>query len=248
MTNPIYAVSKCPNRSEKYHFISTANMLDYLGSKGWEVKSTKVARIIKNAEVREGFQKHGIVLQNQALPAVDGILPRIILTNSHDGTSSFQFRLGLFRVACANGLVVSMGIDSVFRIRHTNVTQESLDNAINFILEQFAKATERVKYFMARQVSREEAIRFANEAFKARFGDRVLFDATRLLDIRREEDIQPTLWNVLNVIQENVVKGGQVYAISGTKKKQNTTREIKGIDSNIKVNEAIWQIAESIAA
>lgn len=32
-------------------------------------------------------------------------VPEIILLNSHDGSSSYQMLLGLFRQVCANGLI-----------------------------------------------------------------------------------------------------------------------------------------------
>jgi hypothetical protein len=35
------------------------------------------------------------------------VTPEIVLLNAHDGTSAYQFHAGLFRLVCANGLIVS---------------------------------------------------------------------------------------------------------------------------------------------
>ncbi len=37
----------------------------------------------------------------------DDAQPQILLTNSHDGKAAFNFRVGIFRLVCSNGLVIS---------------------------------------------------------------------------------------------------------------------------------------------
>jgi hypothetical protein len=46
----------------------------------------------------------------------------LFLTNSHDGFNSFQFRVGIYRLVCSNGLVVADEEFSAFRIRHKGYT------------------------------------------------------------------------------------------------------------------------------
>jgi len=36
-------------------------------------------------------------------------VPEVYFLNSHDGTSAYQLRMGIFRVVCTNGLIVSRG-------------------------------------------------------------------------------------------------------------------------------------------
>ena len=43
-------------------------------------------------------------------------IPEIVFLNSHDGTSAYQLRVGLFRVVCTNGLIVSASVFPVWRV------------------------------------------------------------------------------------------------------------------------------------
>ena len=67
----------------------------------------------------------------------------------------------------------------------------------------------------------------------------------QLLQARRWEDKGLDLWSTFNRIQENVIKGG----ISGktAKGKRTKTREVTGIDGDVKLNQALWKMAEEFA-
>jgi hypothetical protein len=58
----------------------------------------------------------------------------------------------------------------------------------------------------------------------------------------------------LNVVQENVIKGGlhgfqqSIDKQTGRKTARRvTTREVKGIDQDVKLNRAMWMLAERMA-
>ena len=53
------------------------------------------------------------------------------------------------------------------------------------------------------------------------------------------------LWTTFNVVQENVIRGG----IRGRTEKGSLTRtrEVTGIDGDIKLNQALWKLAEEFA-
>jgi translation initiation factor 1 (eIF-1/SUI1) len=61
------------------------------------------------------------------------------------------------------------------------------------------------------------------------------------------------MWTTLNVVQENVIKGGlQGVAITtderGRRQRRNvTTRQVNGIDQDVKLNRALWTLAEKMA-
>ncbi len=71
----------------------------------------------------------------------------------------------------------------------------------------------------------------------------------RLLSERRYDDKGNDLWTTFNVIQENIIKGG----LKGTKRDGNgrlrrtTTRPVKALDRNIKLNQALWFLTEKMA-
>jgi len=71
-----------------------------------------------------------------------------------------------------------------------------------------------------------------------------------MLRVRRSEDRDDSLWTSFTRIQENVIRGG-LHGIARTeegRRRNVTTREIKGIDQNLKLNQALWQLTERMAA
>ena len=55
------------------------------------------------------FTKHMIRFRHMGANVVkvgDNIPEKVILINSHDGTSAYKLYSGIFRVVCTNGLVV----------------------------------------------------------------------------------------------------------------------------------------------
>ena len=71
-------------------------------------------------------------------------------------------------------------------------------------------------------------------------------EAARLLTAQRHEDHAPTLWNTLNTVQENVIRGGLSYIQrddTGRRIARRQTREVRGIDQNTGLNRALWTLA-----
>lgn len=71
----------------------------------------------------------------------------------------------------------------------------------------------------------------------------------QLLLPRRTQDVGSNLWSTYNVIQENVVRGG--IASFGPNAhgqlRHGRTRAINGIDQDLKLNKALWILAQSWA-
>ncbi|MGP2417322.1 DUF932 domain-containing protein, partial [Pantoea ananatis] len=69
--------------------------------------------------------------------------------------------------------------------------------------------------------------------------------AENIIHPRRWHDKGTDLWTAFNIVQENLVKGG----LSGRteKGKRTTTRPVNGIDGDIKLNQALWKMAEEFA-
>ncbi len=69
-----------------------------------------------------------------------------------------------------------------------------------------------------------------------------------VIEPRRREDTDLSLWTTFNVIQENVVRGG----LQGRKRnaegriRRSQTRAINGIDQNVTLNRALWTLAEGM--
>ena len=95
---------------------------------------------------------------------------------------------------------------------------------------------------------------FAEAARVARFADaeghvETPVTAQQLLIPRREADRGNDLWKTFNVVQENDVKGGiynQTMQQNG-RVRRSTTREVRGIDQDVRLNRALWTLAEKLA-
>ena len=76
--------------------------------------------------------------------------------------------------------------------------------------------------------------------------------AEKLLSHRRSDDAKPTLWNTLNVVQENMMDGGQKdYSRrrpSNPRRFFGKTRPVKGLDENVRLNKALWHLADTLRA
>ncbi|MEI7352991.1 DUF932 domain-containing protein, partial [Pectobacterium parmentieri] len=63
---------------------------------------------------------------------------------------------------------------------------------------------------------------------------------------RRWQDESNDLWTTYQRVQENLIKGGLTgRSVQG---KQARTRAVKGIDGDIKLNRALWVMAETMLA
>lgn len=72
----------------------------------------------------------------------------------------------------------------------------------------------------------------------------------QLLAPRRWEDAGNDLWKVFNRVQENVIAGG-LSAIkrdeNGRRVRRVSTRQVKGIDADVKLNRALWTLGGKMA-
>ncbi|MFP5853986.1 DUF932 domain-containing protein, partial [Salmonella sp. 741265071_PSA] len=68
--------------------------------------------------------------------------------------------------------------------------------------------------------------------------------APQILSPRRWQDESNDLWTTYQRIQENLIKGG----LSGRSAKggRTHTRAVRGIDGDVKLNRALWVMAEAM--
>ncbi len=67
---------------------------------------------------------------------------------------------------------------------------------------------------------------------------------SQLLMPRRRDDDRPDLWSAYNRVQENLTQGG-LHGRTATGRRH-STRPIQGIDQNVKINRALWMLAEGM--
>jgi hypothetical protein len=203
---------------------------------GWEV--TKVQEV--NSRKYKGFQKHLVVFRNPDIMIKgengDDSFPQILLTNSHDGKAAFNFRVGIFRMICSNGLVISDADFSNVSIRHINYTFESLQVKINEIIAKLPGLVNKINTFKAKTLTEVEMNDFATKASQLRTKKTV--NIMDVLSATRTEDQGNDLWVVFNRVQEKILGGS--YTSGGRK-----ARSVKNFQKDIQLNEQLFELAES---
>jgi hypothetical protein len=173
-------------------------------------------------------------------------VPEVVFLNSHDGTSAYQLRVGIFRVVCTNGLIVSTGSFPSYRVAHRgDIVEEVVARALD-ISERFGVLAGRVERMEQRMLPKDEQIAFAGRALAVRFPEPVEsgIQPAQLLTCRRVDDLGNDLWSVLNKVQENLLRGGlSRIATSG---RRTRTRRITSIREDVRINSRLWDLAEEV--
>lgn len=244
----IFAAEAHSSRSDKYQFFPTSEVLAGLLKEGFAPYAVTQAR--SRIPGKEEFTKHMIRLrQLDAFKAGLGEdMNEIILLNSHDGTSAYQILPGVYRKVCMNGLVAGENHDDI-RVRHSgkgNLIDNVIDGVFRVVddFETIGVAKEGMKGVM---LSQEERRIFASAALQLKYDPETNpspISADQLVMPKRVEDRKLDLWTVLNVAQENLIRGGLRGRTASNSR--TTTREVKGIDQSIKLNRAIWTLGEEM--
>ncbi|EGC1081876.1 DUF945 domain-containing protein, partial [Salmonella enterica] len=171
-------------------------------------------------------------------------VPEIIILNSHDGSSSYQLLPGYFRQVCTNSLVCGQSFGEI-RVPHRGDIAEKVIEGAYDVLGVFDRVEEKREAMQSLQLPPPAQQALAKAALTYRFGEEHQpVTATQILTPRRYEDRKDDLWSVFNRIQENLLKGG----LSGrtAKGKRTHTRAVNGIDGDIRLNRALWVMAEQM--
>lgn len=240
----IFAEAPHESRSQRYAYIPTATVLTELRKEGFQ--PFMVTQTRTRHEDRRDYTKHMIRLRHASQINARGEANEIILLNSHDGTSSYQMLAGMFRFVCSNGLVCGDTVADV-RVPHKgDVAGQVIEGAYQ-VLHGFDRALESRESMQAITLDEGEAEVFARAALSLKYDDRdkpAPITESQILMPRRFDDRRPDLWSVFNRTQENLTKGGLSGRSANGRRQQ--TRPVQGIDSDIRLNRALWLLADGL--
>jgi hypothetical protein len=232
----VFTTEKAKHLSDKYIQTPTIKVVEDLMNLGWEV--TKVQEV--KSRKYKGFQKHLLVFQNPSIVIKgangDDSFPQILLTNSHDGKAAFNFRIGIFRLVCSNGLVISDADFGVMSIRHMNYTFESLQAKVAEMITKLPGLVNKINLFKTTVLTEAQMNDFATKASALRTKKTV--NIMSVLEPTRKEDVGNDLWLVFNRVQEKILGGS--YTSGGRK-----ARSVKNFQKDIQLNEQLFELAES---
>lgn len=258
----VFAHTPRDDVSDRYGFIPTIQVVDALRDEGW----MPVDAAQKNVRKKENltFTKHLVRFRrlNDDIMLGDSAV-ELLLTNSHDRSSGFILHAGMFRMACANGIVIA---DSTFQkvsIRHSQNAPGQVIDASHEVIDDVPMIAESVGEMRNIELTQKERGIFAGTAYDYAYSDddflpdgspRVLTEkrniVEQLLKPMRFGDVGTDLWITFNVLQEKILRGGiRTVRRSGRGAvRAHTSRKVHSIDRDIKLNKALWEMADQIRA
>lgn len=258
----VFSETSSDRVSSKYQHIATHEVVEGLMGEGFmPVMATQSRTRIAG---REAHTKHMIRFRHRdasETPELGGLIPELVLVNSHDGLSSYRLMAGMYRLVCTNGLVAGETFKEV-RVKHQGNIVDNVIEGTYEVMDETQRMLEQSAEMGSIQLSRDEKRVFAETVHSLRFDGQTVEETgikpEQFLSTRRyQESGKDDLFTVFNVAQENVIKGGLTgYALdkdgryrnrtTGERMKKVTTREIKSIDQNNALNRALWTLAEKM--
>lgn len=245
----IFAAEPHASRSERYLYVPTVDILNGMRRAGFMPFSVKQGK--SRDENKREFTKHMIRFRHSDATADrTGLFPEVVLINSHDGSSSYRLMAGIFRAICENGLIIGDKQDEV-RVQHSGKILDKVVEGSYRVIETSQKTLAVVDEWSRIQLNSTEQLAFAEAARVVRFGDSegevtTPIQARQLLGVRRSEDEGADLWRTFNRVQENALQGG--LTARNNNGRRISSRTVNGIDADVKLNKALWVLAEALAA
>ena len=253
---PVTTETQFGNLSPRYSHITSTRIADTLREAGWEF-SDGTTRRARTPE-RAAHAAHVLRFRNPALPTINGNIIEAVMLNSHDGSTAFQLGFGVYRLACANGLVVCTQSIGSIRMIHSGLNLDAVFRAAATLTNRAPEVAATVERWSNITLDDEQQLSLARRAVTARWQNATFVDMDRMLRPQRAEDRGTDLWTSFNRVQERVLRGGMDVTLArdvvqedGTTARVTSTRRataIRGATKQLRLNESLFQIAESFSA
>lgn len=240
----VYSETHAARLSDKYVHVKTSDVLSIFQDHGWKVNAVSSAQRgnvqhsrhilrLRHKDFAEGFR-------------VDGIIPELVVLNSHNGSWALRMLLGMFRMVCANGMVAGSVWDGV-TLRHYRLTdvEDKVKEATQRLGTNVQVLSDTIEKWDQIEMTLPQQIEFAQQARQIRWGESTPVEENLLLEARREDDKGQSLWKVFNRVQENLTQGGFTGRTANNRAFQ--VRGIKNVKRDYKYNRQLWDAANDFA-
>lgn len=241
----IFAERPSVKMSDRYQFIPTLDVIKYLDDK--DIVPVQAMQVRARTEENRTVAKHMMRFSHKATLADTSAKNRVelVMVNSHNGMSTYQFSLGVFRLVCSNGLVIKSADFGSAAIRHSGDAKDSVYHIADSFTDMIGNVSGRISTMESKILSDTQALQLASAAAHIRWPQgNIPVNPAALLEVRRLEDAGKDLWSVFNVVQENLVRGGMSGQSRANPAKSRKIRALRNIDMIYNSNKALWEAAE----
>ncbi len=232
--------------SSRYSFVPTVKAIDLLRDVGWQPIFATQSGVRKAA--RDGYQKHLIRFAQPDLIMRDERID-LLLYNSHDRGCSFKLMAGIWRFICSNGLVVGDEYAN-FSHKHIGFNPDNFMQSAVQIAGSAGDIAGKMDELKQVELIPEAQEIFAKSAHQLVYGEPNVapVQPNDLLKTRRYEDEGRDVWSTYNRLQENIIDGGLRGSKVGAngRRRRVTTRPVKALDKNLKLNQALWVLTQEM--
>ena len=252
----VFATEPHHEVSDRYGFMPTIDVVDALRFEGWmPVDATQ--RNVRDSSKRT-LTTHLLRFRRLAndIQVGDSVV-ELLLKNAHDRSSAFVLHAGIFRMACANGIVIADSTFGKLSVRHGKNIVDNIIEGSYEVIDEVPVITSHVEGMQNTLLTGKQRSSFALDAYTMAYGERGKNDLTsdnsivsQILATKRHADEGSDLWSTFNVVQENIIRG-VLHTIKVNKKcriRSNSKRAVNSIDRNIKLNKALWEMATDLKA
>jgi hypothetical protein len=198
-----------PARSSRYSVVKTPDVVEAFVKAGFSFQEISK----KNASKPEnrGYETHLGCFEHPSFSLAgklgSELTPRLYFRNSYNGETKMSFSLGLYRLYCKNGLMLGSNFKTITH-KHIGITQTDIENIRREMEYEFAhNVVPTIISLKNTQMSEEQQSAFARTVLMERVKSNEKFikgEHVKLLTVKREEDRDDSMWNVMNRVQENL--------------------------------------------
>ena len=161
--------------------------------------------------------------------------------NAHNGLGSYSLMAGIYRLVCENGMVVAERDFGKIELRHIGFEPKQVIDASKEFIAGAVKLSDKVNEWNDIELTPRSRQDFFIDATRIRFGDSTTDDLVKdVSQVRREADRKNNLWNVFNIAQENIIRGGFRNGATGR-----MVRPIRNIQKDVNFNTKLWDLAST---
>lgn len=233
LRHELLSKEKLGNVSDKYAPVNTQLFVEPFITRGWTPKSTYNVTNRKTGIVH----KEVITLVNPDFKTVHGDI-ELKVVNSYDARSSLRIYAGIHRLVCSNGLIMMVEGEQFRFIHRGTAIYEQLDNAYDKIVAYLETVKNRTERLSNTVLTLDEQSTLALNIAKSLFEKDTKREKVtvlnispqivkQLLRVRRIADKENDAFTILNRLQENITRFGNLTALVEIKNKETNEARIE---------------------